>query len=105
LQAETEGGEGGAVSHPGAFAPDPAEAAAKLLEAGLKFLESIAPPRAGVGQPAVGLEPIKRGLSALFRTDPKTQRPTLTIPLPESFSAERLAGVIGGLFNKFAGSA
>jgi hypothetical protein len=58
-----------------------------------------------MAQPAVGLEPIKRGLSALFRTDSKTQRSTLTIPLPESFSAERLAGVINGLLSKFVGSA
>jgi hypothetical protein len=85
--------------------PEPGEAAARLLQAGLQFLESIAPPRADAPTPALASESIKRGLSALFRTDSKTQRPTLTIPLPESFSAERLAGIISGLLSKFAGSA
>jgi hypothetical protein len=104
-RAGAEGGGASADSHPRPLVPEPAEAAAKLLEAGLNFLESIAPPRADVAGPTVGFEPIKRGLSALFRTDSKTQRPTLTIPLPETFSAERLAGVISGLLGKFAGSA
>jgi len=104
-QSDIEGRAVSAVSLPGLAVPEPAEAAAKLLEAGLKFLESIAPPRADMTQPAVSLEPIRRGLSALFRTDSITQRPTLSIPLPETFSADRLAGVISGLLSKFAGSA
>ena len=35
----------------------------------------------------------------LLRRDAQTQRPTLAIPLPESITAERLAGVISGLSN------
>jgi superfamily II DNA or RNA helicase len=84
---------------------DTAQAAAKFLEAGLNFLESIAQSRAGVARPTVRLEPIERAVSSLFRTDSKTQRPTLAIPLPETFSPERVAGVISGLISKFVGSA
>ena len=47
--------------------------------------------------------PIERALSALLRTDAQTQRPVLTVPLPESFATERPAGVVSGLLNKLAG--
>jgi len=73
------------------------------LEAGLNFLEMIAPPVPGVASSADRLKPIERALSALLRTDAQTQRPVLTVPLPESFTTERLAGVISGLLNKLAG--
>jgi superfamily II DNA or RNA helicase len=104
-QPATEGGRAGAESHPRHLAPEPAEAAAKLLEAGLNFLESLVPPPAGVARPTVRVKAIEQSLGALFGLDAKTQRPTLTLPLPEGFSAERLAGVIGGLLSKFSGSA
>jgi superfamily II DNA/RNA helicase len=104
-QLATEGGGASAESHPRPLAPAPVEAAAKLLEAGLNFLESIVPPPAGGARPTVRFEAIERSLAALFQPDAKTQRPTLTLPLPEGFSTERLAGVIGGLLSKFAGSA
>lgn len=82
--------------------PDAGQAAAKLLEAGLNFLESIAPAPTGVARSADRFEPIERGLSALFRTDAQTQRPTLAIPLPETFTVDRLARAISGLLSKFA---
>ncbi len=83
--------------------PDAGQAAAKLLEAGLNFLETIAPPVSGSARSTDRLKPIERALSALLRTDGQTQRPILTLPLPESFTTERLAGVISGLVNKLAG--
>jgi hypothetical protein len=49
-----------------------------------------------------GFEPIKRGLSTLLRTDAQTQVPTLTIPLPESITAERLARVISGFLGNLS---
>jgi SNF2 family DNA or RNA helicase len=64
-------------------APNLAPAATALLEAGLRFLESLGP--------------LDQALSTLVRTDPQTNRPSLAIPLPESFTAERVAGAIGGL--------
>jgi hypothetical protein len=90
-------------SLPSPIVPDAAQAAAKLLEAGLNFLEMIAPPVPGVARSTDRLKPIERALSALFRTDAQTQRPVLTVPLPESFTTERLAGAIGGLLNKLVG--
>jgi superfamily II DNA or RNA helicase len=92
-----------ADSHTSPIVPDAGQAAAKFLEAGLNFLEMIAPPVPGVASSADRLKPIERALSALLRTDAQTQRPVLTVPLPESFTTERLAGVISGLLNKLAG--
>ena len=82
---------------------DAGQAAAKFLEAGLNFLETIAPPVPGAAKSTDRLKPIERALSALLRTDAQTQRPVLTLPLPESFTTERLAGAISGLLNKLAG--
>ncbi len=87
-----------------AAAPDATQAAANLLEAGLRFLESIAPRQADVASRPAQVEPLGRVISALFRTEPQTQRPILAIPLPESFTAERLVEAIRGLLNKLAGS-
>jgi superfamily II DNA or RNA helicase len=85
------------------FVPDPSQAAAKFLEAGLTFLESLsAPCRADVRRATGGFEPIKRGLSTLLRKDAQTQRPTLAIPLPESITAERLARAISGFLDNLA---
>ena len=81
----------------GSFVPDAGQAVAKFLEAGLTLLESLCPPRS-----ADGIGPIARGLSTLLRTDAQTRRSTLEIPLPESVSAERLAGVISGFLGKLA---
>lgn len=80
--------------------PDLGEAAAKLLEAGLSFLESLAPPHAGAAKGPDRVEPIKKALAALWRTDPQTQRPSLAIPLPDNFTPGRLAGALSGLLHK-----
>jgi superfamily II DNA/RNA helicase len=92
-----------ADSHASPIEPDLGQAAAKFLEAGLNFLEKIAPPVPGVSSSTDRLKPLERALSALFRTDAQTRRPVLTVPLPESFTTERLAGAINGLLNKLAG--
>jgi superfamily II DNA or RNA helicase len=85
------------------FVPEPSQAAAKFLEAGLALLESLSSPcNADVARATNGFEPIKRGLSTLLRRDAQTQRPTLAIPLPESITAERLARVIGGFLGNLA---
>jgi hypothetical protein len=69
--------------------PDPSQGAAKFLEAGLTLLESLSSrSNADVARATDSFEPIKRGLSPLLRTDAQTQVPTLTIPLPESITAE-----------------
>lgn len=61
-----------------------AQAASALLEAGLRFLESL-----GSG-------------ASLIRIDPETRRPMLAIPIPESFTAEKLAGALSGLLGRAA---
>jgi hypothetical protein len=93
-----------AVVTPPRPAPDMGQAAAKLLEAGLNFLESIAPPCAEPAKASDRLQPLERALASLCRTDPQTQRPVLVIPLPGSFTADRLAGVVSGFLAKLAGS-
>ncbi len=75
-------------------------AAASLLEAGLRFLESITKESAGGssnGAPTMRLDQV---LSSLFTRDSRTNRSALTIPLPESVTKERFTGVIAALANK-----
>jgi SNF2 family DNA or RNA helicase len=64
-------------------------AAAGLIEAGVKFIESIASEAPG--------SRFEQILSGLFTRDTATNRPVLSIPLPESLSQERLAAAISGL--------
>lgn len=73
--------------------------AAGLMEAGLKFIESMA--RAGSGgssadAPGSRLEQI---LSGLCSRDARTNKPVLSIPLPEFVSHQRIARAISGLVN------
>lgn len=71
------------------------KAAAGLIEAGVTFLESIA---ASAGNPpSVQGGGAQHPLSTLFSRDPRTNRPTLSIPLPASITEDRLAKVVGGL--------
>jgi SNF2 family DNA or RNA helicase len=76
-----------------------AQAAATFLEAGFQLLQSLASKDAGSAR---GAAPVERALSSLFRTDPGTQRTMLAIPLPESFTPERLAGAITGFLNRLS---
>jgi hypothetical protein len=82
--------------------PDARQAAANLLEAGLTFLEAIALPAAGSARATDHSKAIERAFSSLMRIDPQTQRPVLTLPLPERLTAERVTGAISGLLNKLA---
>jgi hypothetical protein len=83
---------------PAAAAAKPANlgaAAAGLLEAGVRFLESLAP---GTGE-------LSDVISSVLRTDPQTHRPMLAIPLPESVTQARLVGAITGLLRGLASRA
>ncbi len=75
------------------------DAAAGLLEAGLKFLESVAPPRAAASAAETPASPLEQALSGLFKHDPATNRPMIAIPLPESINQERIATALSGLVN------
>jgi len=84
--------------------PDVEEAAGALLEAGIRFLESLSPQRSGGGNGS----PIQQALSTVFQQDPRTNRPVLAIPLPQTVTQERLAGALAGLLSfgdKFRGQA
>ncbi len=75
------------------------KAAAGLLEAGVKFIESIASEGpAGSSAEASGSR-FEQILSGLFTRDAQTNRPVLSIRLPESVTQERLATAISGLVN------
>ncbi len=78
--------------------PAPASAVehsvAGFVEAGAKLIESLASEAS-----AKSLEHL---LSGLFKRDAATQRPTLSIPLPESFSPDRLTSAISSLLANFA---
>ena len=81
------------------------EAAGGLIEAGIRFLESLAPrPEA---QPSGAHESgrIQSALSGLFQKDPRTEQPVLAIPLPQSITPERLAGALAGLLSGLANRA
>jgi superfamily II DNA or RNA helicase len=79
-----------------------AGAAAGLLEAGLRLLETIVPPAGAVSDETSG-NPIRRWLSTAIQTDPRTNRPVLALPLPESITRERLAGALTGLLAALGG--
>ena len=69
-------------------------AAAGMIEAGVKFIESLAS-----GGAAGSQGPFEQILSSLFTQDAATKRPVLSIPLPESLSQERIVTAFSSLLN------
>jgi hypothetical protein len=69
------------------------QAAAGLIETGVRFLESLA----AVAQSA----PTGKGLSGLVSRDPHTNRPVLSIPLPQPGDQSRLTQAISALVAAF----
>jgi SNF2 family DNA or RNA helicase len=78
-----------AASQPAGFE----QAAAALVETGMRFLESFA----AMAQSA----PTGEGLSSLVSRDPHTNRPVLSIPLPESVDPGRAGRAIAALLSAF----
>ncbi|MGP8247540.1 MAG: DEAD/DEAH box helicase [Bryobacteraceae bacterium] len=78
-----------AVSQPAAFE----QAAAGLIETGVRFLESLA----AVAQSA----PTGEGLSNLVSRDPRTNSPVLAIPLPPSLDQGRLMRALSAFAGAF----
>jgi len=76
-------------------------AAASLLEAGLRFIETIASDRVAGSSENTPATRLDQSLSGLISRDAKTNRPMLSIPLPESVTQERLTGAIAALLNAF----
>lgn len=75
-------------------------AAASFIDAGLKLIESFAKD-ATIGKAGASPKSLDHALSALFTRDARTNRPALTIPLPESVTQERLAGAMSVLLTAF----
>jgi hypothetical protein len=76
---------------PGSIEAGIETAAAGLIEAGVKFMESILSDATG--------NRLEQILSGLCTRDARTNKPVLSIPLPESVSQERIARAISGLVN------
>jgi len=76
------------------------KAAAGLIEAGLKFLESITGDGASSAEASGGR--FEQMLSSLFTREPGTNRPMLSMPRPESLNQQRVAAAISGLVNTVA---
>jgi superfamily II DNA or RNA helicase len=73
------------------------QAAAGLIETGVRFLESLA----AVGQRT----PADQALSNLVSVDPRTNRPVLSIPLPKSVDQDRLVRALSAVLGAFGRSA
>jgi hypothetical protein len=89
-----------AAAPPPAPAPPPAgfeQAAAGLIETGVRFLESLAAVAKSV--------PAGEGLASLVSQDPRTNRPVLSIPLPQSVDDGRLMRAISAFARAFGGPA
>jgi SNF2 family DNA or RNA helicase len=69
-------------------------AAAGMIEAGVKFIESLASGGAAGSQGS-----FEQILSSLFTQDAATKRPVLSIPLPESLSQERIVTAFSSLLS------
>ena len=88
-------------AHPAELEPL-AAAAVGLLEAGVRFLETLASP-AGTASEDISGSPVRRWLANAIQTDPRTNRPVLALPLPESITEARLAGALRNLMAVFSG--
>ena len=64
--------------------------AATLIEAGLRFIEAIASDRVAGNSEVAPPSRKNQPLAELFTRDARTNRPVLSIPLPESVTQERL---------------
>lgn len=78
-----------------------AVAAASLIEAGLRFIETIAADRVVQSSTDAPARRLGESLSGLISQDARTNRPVLSIPLPESITQERLTGAMAALLNAF----
>jgi superfamily II DNA or RNA helicase len=78
------------------------KAAGSLIEAGLTFLESLAARAGGGAQTEFGPQ-LQRTFASLWSSDPKTNRPQLSIPLPSAVTQERLSRAVAGFLSALRG--
>ncbi len=77
-------------------------AAAGLIEAGVKFLEALGTAAEAPSSGGAQAAPFQRILSGLFSREPGTNRPVLSIPLPPSINEGRLTNAIANLVHTMA---
>jgi len=77
--------------------------AAGLMEAGVRFLESLAGRAPSAPSQDAAQQQIQRNLASLLTRDPRTNRPVLSIPLPESVADGRLTRAIAGILTRLGG--
>jgi hypothetical protein len=113
VQTQSAGLEGATVPVPPATRPSPPAtsggngvelAAASFIEAGLRLIESITAGGTAANSTAAPAPRVAQVLPTLFTSDPRTNRPALTIPLPDSVTPERLTSVFSALLNMFGQS-
>ena len=80
-------------------------AAASFIEAGLRFIETITAGHRAGGSDSAPASRLDQPLAGLFTRDARTNRPVLSIPLPESVTQERLSGALSTLLSAFGGAA
>jgi SNF2 family DNA or RNA helicase len=74
-------------------------AAASFIEAGLRLIESVTAGGTAGHSSAAPAPRLAQVLSTLFTRDPRTNRPAVTIPLPDSVTQERLTSGLSALLN------
>jgi hypothetical protein len=113
VQPKQDGLEGATVPVPAGTRPSPPAtpggngvelAAASFIEAGLRLIESIAVGGTTGRSTAAPAPRVAQVLPTLFTSDPRTNRPALTIPLPDSVTPERLTSAFSALLNMFGQS-
>jgi superfamily II DNA or RNA helicase len=90
---------------PGASYAKTIDAAKSFLQAGLELLTSLSTSNGEVREAASGSRPVanvQQFVSGFVKNDPQTQRPILTVPLPESLTVERVADFIGAFLGKIS---
>jgi len=107
--AQQSAGAQPAGEQPGGVQPASApsgfeQAAAGLIETGMRFLESLAAV-AQSAQAGGSHGPAEGGLSSLISRDPRTNAPVLSIPLPPSLDQDRIMRAIGAVLGAFGRSA
>lgn len=108
VQTQSDGSASGTAPVPAGIRPSPTAtpggngfelAAASFIEAGLRLIESMAAGGKAGPSTAAPAPRLAQVLPALFARDARTNRPALTIPLPDSVTQERITSALSALLN------
>jgi len=108
VQTQSAGLAGATVPVPAGIHPSPSAtlggngvelAAASFIEAGLRLIESITAGGTAGRSTAAPAPRLAQVLPTLFTRDARTNRPALSIPLPDSVTQERLTSALSALLN------